>query len=38
MLPKTSTYVKVCAGQAKLMYFLIEDYDLLKQYNTITLG
>ena len=35
MLPKTSTYVEKCDGQTKLMYFLIEDDDLLEQYNTI---
>ena len=35
MLPKTSTYVKGYNGQTKLMYFLIEDDDLLGKYNTI---
>ena len=35
MLPKTSTYVKRYDGQAKWMYFLIEDDDLLKKYDTI---
>ena len=35
MLPKTSAYVKINVGQTKLMYFLIEDDDLLKKYNTI---
>ena len=35
MLPKTSTYVKGYNGQTKLMYFLIEDDDLLGKCNTI---
>ena len=35
MLPKTSTYVKCYDGQTKLMYFLIEDDDLIEKYNTI---
>ena len=35
MFPKTSAYVKSCDGQTKWMYFLIEDGDLLKKYNTI---
>ena len=35
MLPKTSAYVKCYDGQIKLMYFLIEDDDLLEKYNTI---
>ena len=30
MLPKTSAYVKNYNGQTKLMYFLIEDDDLLE--------
>ena len=34
MLPKTSAYVNSYDGQTKLMYFLIEDDDLLKKYNT----
>ena len=34
MLPKTNEYVKR-DGQTKLMYFLIEDDNLLKKYNTI---
>ena len=34
MLPKTSTYVKSYDGQTKWMYFLIEDDDLLKIYDT----
>ena len=36
MLPKRSTYVKIYDGQNKLMYFLIEDKDLLGKYNTIS--
>ena len=32
---KTSAYVKSYNGQTKLMYFLIEDDDLLEKYNTI---
>ena len=35
MLPKTSAYVKSYKGQTKWMYFLIENDDLLKKYNTI---
>ena len=35
MLPKTGTYVKIYNGQTQWMYFLIEDDDLLKKYNTI---
>ena len=35
MLPKTSTYVKTYDGQFKLMYFVIENDDLLEKYNTI---
>ena len=35
MLPKTSAYLKGYDGQSKWMYFLIEDDDLLKKYNTI---
>ena len=35
MLPKTRAYVKCCDGQAKWIYFLIEDDDLLEKYNTI---
>ena len=35
MLPKTRTYIKSYDGQIKWMYFLIEDDDLLKKYNTI---
>ena len=36
MLPKISSYVKIYDGQNKLMYFLIEDNDLLGKYNTIS--
>ena len=35
MLPKTSGYVKGYDGQTKLMYFLVENDDLLEKYNTI---
>ena len=35
MLPKTSAYVKSYNGQIMFMYFLIEDDDFLKTYNTI---
>ena len=35
MLPEPSVYVKHYDGQTKLMYFLIEDNDLLEKYNTI---
>ena len=35
MLPKTSVCVKSYDGQFKLMYFLIEDYDLFEKYNTV---
>ena len=35
MLPKTSAYEKSYDGQTKWMYFLIEDDDLLQEYNTI---
>ena len=31
----TSAYVKSYDGQTKLMYFLIEDDDLLEKFNTI---
>ena len=34
-LPKASAYVKSYDGQAKWIYFLIEDDDLLEKYNTI---
>ena len=33
MFPKTSTYVKSYDGQITWMYFLIEDDDLLEEYN-----
>ena len=35
MLPKTSAFVKGYDEQAKWMYFLIRDDDLLEKYNTI---
>ena len=35
MPPKWSAYVKSYDEQTKWMYFLIEDDDLLKKYNTI---
>ena len=35
MLPKTSAYVKSYNGQTKWMNFLIEDDDVLEQYNSI---
>ena len=35
MLLKTSGYVKGYDGQAKWMYFLIEDDGLLEKYSTI---
>ena len=35
MLPKTRAYVKCYDRETKWMYFLIEDDDLLKKYNTI---
>ena len=35
ILPKTSAYVKLYDRQLKWIYFLIEDDDLLKKYNTI---
>ena len=35
MLPETSTYIKHYDGQTELMYFLIEDDDLLEKYSTI---
>ena len=35
MLPKTRAYVKCYDGQAKWMYFLIEDDDLLENYITM---
>ena len=35
ILPKSSAYVRSYDGQTKWMYFLIEDDDLLRKYNTI---
>ena len=35
MLTKTSVWVKSYDRQIKLIYFLIEDDDLLEKYNTI---
>ena len=35
MVPNTSAYVKRCERQTKWMYFLIEDDDVLIEYNTI---
>ena len=35
MVPKTSAYLKSYDGETKLMYFLIENDDLLEKYNTI---
>ena len=35
VLPKTSTYIKRYDGQTKLMYFLIENNNLLEKYKTI---
>ena len=35
ILPKTSTIVKSYVGKTKQTYFLIEDDDLLEEYNTI---
>ena len=35
MLLETSAYVNLYDGKTKWMYFLIEDDDLLKKYNTI---
>ena len=34
VLPKTSVYIKSYDGQAKWIYLLIEDDNLLKKYNT----
>ena len=33
-LPKMSAHVERYDGQTKLMYFLIENVDLLNKYNT----
>ena len=35
MLSKTKAYVKSYDGQAKWMFILIENDDLLEKYNTI---
>ena len=35
MFPKTSGYVKSFGRQAKWMYFLIENDNLLEKYNSI---
>ena len=35
MLSKTRANVKIYDGQAKWMYFLIEDDDLLEKYKTV---
>ena len=35
MLSKTGTHVKSYDRKTKWMYFLIEDDDLIKKYNTI---
>ena len=35
MLSKTKAYVKSYDGQAKWMFILIENDDLLENYNTI---
>ena len=35
MLPEISAYVKSNDGQTKWMHFLIEDDDLLENYNII---
>ena len=35
MLPKTSAYVRSYDGQTKWMYFLIENDDFSKKYNTL---
>ena len=34
-LPKTDAYVKSYDSETKWMYFMIEDNDLLNNYNTI---
>ena len=34
MFPKTSTYVRSFDEQTKWMHFLIEDDDLVEDYNT----
>ena len=35
MLTKATAYVKSYDGKTKWMYFLIEDIDLLKKYDTV---
>ena len=35
MYPKASASVKIYDGQTKLIYFLIENDELLKKINTI---
>ena len=35
MLTKASAYLNSYDGETKLMYFLIEDDDLLEKYSTI---
>ena len=35
MYPQASASAKIYDGQTKLIYFLIENYELLKQINTI---
>ena len=35
MLIKTSAYIKFYDGQTNWMYFLIEDDELLENFNTI---
>ena len=35
MLPKTSAYVKSYDRQGKWRYFLIEDDNVLRKYNTV---
>ena len=35
IFPKTSVYVKSFDGQAKWMYFLTKDNDLLEKYDTV---
>ena len=35
MLPKMIAYVRICDGQTKGMYFLIEDGYLLNKYSTV---
>ena len=35
MLPKTSAYIKSYDEQTKWIYFLIDDGNLLRKYNTI---